>query len=201
MKKQLLAASSMLVVAASAMQGQVVPFGVNTGSSGATYSPAVFGGSGIPGPVLTTTLGDGTVLYLGASNRFAAPLLDNNGSGVYTAQAGAGSPSTLGLWNFNFAAFGPGVATSAMARFSSTRRADMGIRGIWDSAFSTTIRVHRRTTQRLPGSTPFFSPHTSTFRSLLPAALKGFLRRQGYFVAVQCLSLPVSPGTPRRFLG
>ena len=105
MMKRAFAVAAGLVVGVSALQAQMVaPHG--------TYSAALpagvtFGGMRIPGPVMTTTAPSGVRLTIGASNRFAAPTLGDDGAGTYTALAGVGSVSPLrSLWNFNFAVTG-----------------------------------------------------------------------------------------------
>ena len=66
---------------------------------------ATFGGSGIPnGAVAITSFGTSGVLGLTATQRFASPVVTNDGAGRFTATAGAfpGNPANLSTWNFNF---------------------------------------------------------------------------------------------------
>ena len=89
------------MLGASIAQAQITPSG--------TFQPLPgdvnFSGSGIPGPVMGTTLGNGVRLYLGASQRFGNPALGNNGAGTYYASAGGdvlNAQPTFAQWNFNF---------------------------------------------------------------------------------------------------
>lgn len=108
MKAPLFAASMLFAFGASIAQAQITPTGTYQANPGVT-----FGGSGIPGPVMTTTIANGPQLILGASQRFANPALSNNGLGYYFALPGAdllnGQP-TYATWNFNFYIGGANVS-------------------------------------------------------------------------------------------
>lgn len=101
MKRQIVAASALLMLGASMAQAQITP----SGTSQALPPDVTFSGSGIPGPVMGTTLSNGVRLYLGASQRFGNPALGNNGAGTYYANAGGdviNAAPALAQWNFNY---------------------------------------------------------------------------------------------------
>jgi hypothetical protein len=66
---------------------------------------ATFGGSGIPnGAVAITTFGQGGILGLTATQRFAMPVVTNDGAGRFSATGGAfpANAQNLGKWNFDY---------------------------------------------------------------------------------------------------
>ena len=93
--------AALATVVASVAQAQITP----SGTFQALPGDVTFSGTGIPGPVMGTTLANGVRLYLGASQRFGNPALGNNGNGTYYASIGGdvlnGQP-LLARWNFNF---------------------------------------------------------------------------------------------------
>jgi hypothetical protein len=108
-----LAAVALAPVVASAQPSQAP-----TGTYQANVPSGVtFGGSGIPGPVMTATFGTNgqNLLVLGASPRFDNAALGSDGAGRYFAMPGQDISSTpvagYGRWNFNFYIGGPSVTS------------------------------------------------------------------------------------------
>jgi len=103
MMKNLLTATTIFALSASTAAAQFIS---PTGTFGPKPPAITFGGTGIPGPVMSTTLGNGSLLVLGASQRFDNAPLTNNGAGTYFAAPGTDISSTPQLgwarWNFNF---------------------------------------------------------------------------------------------------
>ena len=105
--KTLLKASAIVALSASSAAAQFI---TPTGTFSATLPPGVtFGGSGIPGPVMTTSLNN-VELVIGASQRSDNAALTNNGAGTYFAVSGTDISSTpvanSARWNFNYAITG-----------------------------------------------------------------------------------------------
>jgi hypothetical protein len=98
MRFRLLAALLPVALAAAPLQAQSF---TPTGSFG-SLPQANFGGSGIPNNAVMRNTYGGVTLGLTATQRFSAPAVTNNAAGTYYAYAGAGSPTTYGLWNFDF---------------------------------------------------------------------------------------------------
>jgi len=102
--KTLLTATTIFALCASTAAAQFI---TPTGSFGALPAGVTFGGDGIPGPVMSTTLGNGSLLVLGASQRFNNAPLTNNGAGTYFAAPGTDINTVnpqpgFARWNFNF---------------------------------------------------------------------------------------------------
>lgn len=101
--RNLLTATTIFALSASTAAAQFI---TPTGTFGPKPAGVTFGGSGIPGPVMSTTLLDGPVLIVGASQRFGNAPLTNNGAGTYFAAAGndisAMPVAGYARWNFNF---------------------------------------------------------------------------------------------------
>ena len=101
MHRKLFAIAALATFGVSVASAQITP----AGTFQATPGDVTFGGGGIPGPVMGTTLANGVRLYLGTSQRFGNPAVTNNGAGTYFAANGGdmlnGQP-TFARWNFNF---------------------------------------------------------------------------------------------------
>ncbi|MCC6245094.1 MAG: PEP-CTERM sorting domain-containing protein [Gemmatimonadaceae bacterium] len=116
MKRQIVAASAMLMLGASIAQAQIIAPQFTTFGA---LPQATFGGTGIPNDAVAITNATGLTLGLSASQRCGEavagdPLtyncgaaVTNNGAGTFFAAAGAGNvtPSPANphaTWNFNF---------------------------------------------------------------------------------------------------
>lgn len=100
MRVRLFAALLPLALAAAPVQAQFVPTG--------TFGPltqATFGGSGIPNHAVMQSAFDGVTIGLTATQRFANPVVTNDGAGTYYATLGSGGSGTTAAyarWNFNY---------------------------------------------------------------------------------------------------
>ncbi|MCC6242948.1 MAG: PEP-CTERM sorting domain-containing protein [Gemmatimonadaceae bacterium] len=101
-----------------------------TGTWGNVPAGVTFGGSGIPGPVMTTEVGSiGPRLTLGASQRYDNPALTKNGAGTYFYTPGADACTAplpavcpapgYAKWNFNYAVTGDDIASYEYRLFYS----------------------------------------------------------------------------------
>jgi len=102
--KNLLAATTIFALSASTAAAQFI---TPTGTFGPKPAAVTFGGSGIPGPVMSTTLTNGPLLVIGASQRFDNAPLTNDGAGTYFAAPGTDINTVnpqpgFARWNFNF---------------------------------------------------------------------------------------------------
>lgn len=107
-------ALALALTASSAFASAVVPAYDSFG----TLAAATFGGSGIPNTAVAITTLGGVTLGLTATQRFAMPVVTNNGAGVFHAVNGAyASGDNLAKWNFDFYVGGTGVSDYSYTLF------------------------------------------------------------------------------------